>query len=67
MFDEHFTFYTARHSWATNSIIAGAPLVYIQQQLGHTDPKTTINYIARLPSIASKAYVDNFFEQLLDI
>lgn len=67
MFDDYFTFYTARHSWATNSIIAGAPLVYIQQQLGHTDPKTTINYIATLPSIASKAYVDNFFEQLLDI
>jgi integrase len=67
MFDENFTYYTARHSWATNSIIAGAPLVYIQQQLGHTDPKTTMNYIATLPSIASKPYVDNFFEQLLDI
>lgn len=67
MFAEKITYYTARHSWATNSIIAGAPLVYIQQQLGHTDPKTTMNYIARLPSIATKRYVDNFFEQLLDI
>lgn len=62
MFDKNITFYTARHSWATNSIIAGAPLIYIQQQLGHTDSKTTSGYIATLPENASKSFVDKFFE-----
>jgi site-specific recombinase XerD len=62
LFNEKITFYTARHSWATNMVIAGAPIIYIQQQLGHNDIKTTMNYIATLPVSFSKVYVDKFFE-----
>jgi site-specific recombinase XerD len=43
-------------------VIAGAPIIYIQQQLGHNDIKTTMNYIATLPVSFSKVYVDKFFE-----
>ena len=62
LFNEKITFYTARHSWATNMIIIGAPIIYIQQQLGHSDLKTTMNYIATLPVSSTKVYVDKFFE-----
>lgn len=62
LFNEKITYYTARHSWATNMIIIGAPIIYIQQQLGHSDLKTTMNYIATLPVSSTKMYVDKFFE-----
>lgn len=62
LFNEKITFYTARHSWATNMMIIGAPIIYIQQQLGHSDLKTTMNYIATLPVSSTKVYVDKFFE-----
>lgn len=62
LFEETPTLYTARHSYSSNMIIAGAQPIYIMQQLGHSDLKTTINYIATLPIGYSKVFVDKFFE-----
>ena len=36
-----------------------APLLVIQQFLGHTDPKTTMRYIRRAEELASRAYQYN--------
>lgn len=62
LFKDTPTVYTARHSWASNMIIANAPPIYIMQQLGHSDLKTTTNYITTLPVEYSKVFVDKFFE-----
>lgn len=62
--DIDVTFYTARHSWATNMVIAGASTIYIQQQLGHTDLKTTMGYIATLPVSYSNSFIDKFFGKI---
>lgn len=39
------TTYCARHSWATQAKIAGAPLAVISEGLGHTSEKTTLIYL----------------------
>jgi integrase len=36
-----------------------APLLIIQQFLGHSDPKTTMRYVRRADELASKAYTYN--------
>ena len=36
-----------------------APLLVIQQFLGHSDPKTTMRYIRRAEELAAKAYQYN--------
>ena len=38
--------YTARHSFATVLKRAGANIAYISESLGHSDLKTTENYLA---------------------
>lgn len=40
------TTYTARHTFATVLKRSGANLLYIQESLGHSDPRTTENYLA---------------------
>ena len=61
-FKEKITYYQARHSWATNMYNDTADLVFIQQQLGHTNIKTTMNYIATLPTNVTDKNYDKFFE-----
>ncbi len=51
--------HSIRHTVGTNMAVNEAPLLIIQQFLGHSDPKTTMRYIRRAEEIASKAYKYN--------
>lgn len=51
--------HSIRHTVGTNMAINEAPLLIIQQFLGHEDPKTTMRYIRRAEELASKAYQYN--------
>jgi integrase/recombinase XerD len=43
----------------TNMALNEAPLLVIQQFLGHSDPKTTLRYIRRAEELATRAYQYN--------
>lgn len=43
---DHISTYTARHSFATVLKRSGANIAYISESLGHSDLKTTENYLA---------------------
>jgi integrase/recombinase XerD len=51
--------HSIRHTAGTNMAINEAPLLVIQQFLGHSDPKTTMRYIRRAEELANKAYTYN--------
>ena len=51
--------HSIRHTVGTNMAINDAPLLVIQQFLGHADPKTTLRYIRRAEELATKAYQYN--------
>ncbi len=51
--------HSIRHTVGTNMAINEAPLLIIQQFLGHEDPKTTMRYIRRAEELASRAYQYN--------
>ncbi len=51
--------HSIRHTVGTNMAVNEAPLLVIQQFLGHSDPKTTMRYVRRAEDIASKAYTYN--------
>jgi site-specific recombinase XerD len=51
--------HSIRHTVGTNMAVNEAPLLIIQQFLGHSDPKTTMRYIRRAEDLASKAYTYN--------
>src|ERR671917_686737 len=51
--------HSIRHTVGTNMAVNEAPLIVIQQFLGHSDPKTTMRYIRRAEELASKAYQYN--------
>lgn len=51
--------HSIRHTVGTNMAVNEAPLLIIQQFLGHQDPKTTMRYIRRAEELASKAYQYN--------
>ena len=51
--------HSIRHTVGTNMAINEAPLLVIQQFLGHSDPKTTLRYIRRAEELATKAYQYN--------
>ena len=51
--------HSIRHTVGTNMAVNEAPLLVIQQFLGHSDPKTTLRYIRRAEELASKAYTYN--------
>ena len=48
-----------RYTVGTNMAINEAPLLVIQQFLGHADPKTTLRYIRRAEELATRAYQYN--------
>jgi len=51
--------HSIRHTVGTNMAINEAPLLVIQQFLGHSDPKTTMRYIRRADELATRAYQFN--------
>jgi integrase/recombinase XerD len=51
--------HSIRHTVGTNMAINEAPLLVIQQFLGHSDPKTTMRYIRRAEELATQAYQYN--------
>jgi site-specific recombinase XerD len=51
--------HSIRHSVGTNMAMNEAPLLVIQQFLGHSDPKTTLRYVRRAEEIANRAYMYN--------
>jgi integrase/recombinase XerD len=51
--------HSIRHTVGTNMAMNEAPLLVIQQFLGHADPKTTMRYIRRAEELASRAYQYN--------
>jgi integrase/recombinase XerD len=51
--------HSIRHTVGTNMAVNEAPLLVIQQFLGHTDPKTTLRYIRRAEELATRAYQYN--------
>lgn len=51
--------HSIRHTVGTNMAVNEAPLLIIQQFLGHEDPKTTMRYIRRAEELASRAYQYN--------
>jgi len=42
---EGITSYAARHSYVTHAIHAGQNVSFVQERLGHADPRTTMSYI----------------------
>lgn len=42
---EWITSYAARHSYVTHAIHGGQNVAFVQDRLGHADPKTTVTYI----------------------
>src|ERR687889_369063 len=51
--------HSIRHTVGTNMAVNEAPLLVIQQFLGHSDPKTPLRYIRRAEELATKAYQYN--------
>ena len=51
--------HSIRHTVGTNMALNEAPLLVIQQFLGHSDPKTTMRYIRRAEELATRAYQYN--------
>jgi integrase/recombinase XerD len=51
--------HSIRHTVGTNMAMNEAPLLVIQQFLGHSDPKTTMRYIRRAEEMAARAYQYN--------
>lgn len=51
--------HSIRHTVGTNMAMNEAPLLVIQQFLGHSDPKTTLRYVRRAEELAARAYTYN--------
>lgn len=65
---EPVTSHALRHAKTDLLVLAGADLIYIQKQLGHADPSTTLKYYSTLnEEIRTKNYniQDRFIEQVM--
>lgn len=56
--DAEVTTYVARHSFATILLQSEAPLAFISQSLGHTNIKTTENYLGSFDEEQARQYLD---------
>jgi integrase len=53
-----FRVYDLRHTYASLLLSSGVPLLYVSQQLGHTNPTTILRYYARWIPTGDQRYVD---------
>jgi integrase len=53
-----FRVYDLRHTYASLLLSSGVPLLYVSQQLGHTNPTTTLRYYAHWIPTGEQRYVD---------
>lgn len=61
---QDFTFYAARHSFATTLKRQGRSTEEIQEFLGHTDKKTTERYLASFGDEHKRSIMNDFVKQL---
>lgn len=61
---QDFTFYSARHSFATTLKRQGRSIEEIQEFIGHTDKKTTERYLASFGDDHKRAIMSDFVKQL---
>ena len=61
---QDFTFYAARHSFATTLKRQGRSTEEIQEFLGHTDKKTTERYLASFGDEHKRSIMNDFVRQL---
>lgn len=54
--EKEITTYTARHSFSTVLKRSGAPIAYISEALGHSDMKTTENYLDSFEDNVKRQY-----------
>jgi len=57
-FDIPLTTYVSRHSWATRMRNEGVPTEYIKEGLGHSNIKTTENYLGKFPAKMVEEYAN---------
>lgn len=60
---EEISTYFARHSFATNLMNNEVPLAFISKQLGHTDLKTTQNYLDSFTTEKASEYQSNLLDK----
>lgn len=65
--DKDITTYTARHSFATLLRNEGAPIEYIAEKFGHSDPKVTGNYLDSFPNELQKGWAEKMTTALNNI
>ncbi len=56
--EQHVTTYTARHSYATVLKRSGAPVEFISESLGHSDIRTTENYLDSFEDDTKRKYAN---------
>ena len=53
-----FRVYDLRHTYTSLLLSSSVPVLYVSQQLGHTNPTTTLRYYARWIPTGDQRYVD---------
>lgn len=57
---EHYSFHSLRHGFATRCLESGVPLNQVQVLMGHASISTTSDYVRANPIDAIKSYEDYF-------
>ncbi len=62
----HFRVYDLRHTYASLLLSLGAPLLYVSQQMGHSNPATTLRFYARWVPSGDRRWVGLLDQGLAD-